>query len=160
MTASTSASTGSATSRTYLTMRLDGEGFALGVDGVQEIIDPLPMVRVPRAGRVVPGLINVRGSVVPVFDLRERLGMPPAERTVDSRMVVLESTVDGEPTKLAIEADAVEKVTEISPDRVEPVPEIGIAWPPAFLDGVAKLEDRLIILLRSETLFDLHSKAT
>ncbi len=139
--------------RTMLTFRLQGEVFALPVERVQEIIDPLPTTPVPRTDPFVPGLVNVRGSVVPVVDLRQRLGMPPAEETVDSRMVVLQLDVEETPTKLALLADAVEQVTEIETTQIEPVPEIGMRVPARFLAGIAKRQGDLIILLKTETVF-------
>jgi purine-binding chemotaxis protein CheW len=139
--------------QTLLTFRLQGEVFALDVARVHEIIDPLPMTRVPRADPFVPGLINVRGSVVPVVGLRQRLGMPPGERTEDTRMVVLEIQLGEDTTKIALEADSVDQVIEIETASIEPVPEIGITWPTGFLAGVAKRDSDLIIVLRAETVF-------
>lgn len=139
--------------QTLLTFRLQGELFALPVERVHEIIDPLPTTRVPRAPAFVPGLINVRGSVVPVVDLRQRLGMPAVETTEHSRMVVLDVEIDDATTNLAILADSVEQVVEIDSVSVEPVPEIGIRFPVRFLSGLAQREADLIILLDAETLF-------
>lgn len=139
--------------QTLLTLRLQGEVFALPVERVHEIIDPLPLTLVPRASDFAPALINVRGSVVPVVDLRRRLGMPPAEATADSRMVVLDVEIGEATTKLALTADSVEQVIEIDAAQIEPVPEIGIRFPVRFLAGVAKRGEDLVILLRSETVF-------
>lgn len=139
---------------TILTFRLMGEIFALAVERVHEIIDPLPVTRVPRTDPFVPGLINVRGSVVPVADLRHRLGMPPSETTEHSRMVVLDVLIEDTPTKIAIVADAVDQVSEVDGSRIEPVPEIGMRFPARFLAGVAKRDGELIILLRVETVFE------
>ncbi|GMG83747.1 hypothetical protein LNKW23_29600 [Paralimibaculum aggregatum] len=117
------------------------------------IIDPLPTTLVPRAPAYVPGLINVRGSVVPVLDLRQRLGMPPAEPTEHSRMVVLDVEIAEAVTKLAVIADSVEQVLEIETAAIEPVPEIGIRFPVRFLAGLARRGGDLLILLRTETVF-------
>ncbi|MEO0621809.1 MAG: chemotaxis protein CheW [Pseudomonadota bacterium] len=139
---------------TILTFRLMGEIFALAVERVHEIIDPLPVTLVPRTDPFVPGLINVRGSVVPVADLRQRLDMPPAEATEHSRMVVLDVLIEDTPTKVALVADSVDQVSEVDGSRIEPVPEIGMRFPPRFLAGVAKRDGELIILLRVETVFE------
>jgi len=139
--------------RIMLTFRLGDETLALDVARVHEIVDPLPRTRVPRADPFAPGLINVRGSVVPVLDLRRRLGLPPAERTADSRMIVLDIALGDETAKIAVEADAVDQVAEIEAAEIEPVPEIGIDWPPDYLEGVAKREGGLTMLLRAETVF-------
>jgi len=139
--------------RILLTFRLQDEMLALDVARVHEIIDPLPETRVPRADPFAPGLINVRGSVVPVLDLRRRLGLAPAERTADSRMIVLDVPLGEEVVKIALEADAVDQVAEVDADEIEPVPEIGIDWPPDHLEGVAKREGALVMLLRAESVF-------
>lgn len=140
--------------QTLLTFRLQGELFALPVERVHEIIDPLPMTRVPRAPELAPGLINVRGSVVPVVDVRRRLEMPPATPGEESRMVVLDVEIEQTVTKLAIVADGVDKVIEIEASEIEAVPEIGLRWPARFLAGVAQRAGDLIVLLRPETAFD------
>jgi purine-binding chemotaxis protein CheW len=144
---------GPAGNRTLLTFRLQGEIFALGVEQVSEVIDPLPMTRVPRAGPLVPGLVNVRGSVVPVMSLRHRLGAPEAEATADTRMIVLRVALEGEQVTLAVTADSVERVLEIGAAEIESVPEIGIGWPPDCLAGVAKREGDLVILLDPAAVF-------
>ncbi|MEM9145386.1 MAG: chemotaxis protein CheW [Pseudomonadota bacterium] len=139
---------------TILTFRLMGEIFALAVERVHEIIDPLPVTLVPRTDPFVPGLVNVRGSVVPVADLRQRLEMPPAEATEHSRMVVLDVLIEDTATKVAIVADSVDQVSEVEGSQIEPVPEIGMRFAPRFLAGVAKRDGDLIILLRVETVFE------
>jgi purine-binding chemotaxis protein CheW len=139
--------------RILLTFRLLGEVLALDVARVHEIIDPLPDTPVPRADPFAPGLINVRGTVVPVLDLRRRLGLPAAERTEESRMIVLDMPLREETVKIAVEADGVDQVAEIAAAEIEPVPEIGIDWPPDFLEGVARRDGALVMLLRAETVF-------
>ena len=136
--------------RILLTFRLQAETLALDVARVHEIIDPLPETRVPRADPFAPGLINVRGSVVPVLDLRRRLNLAPAARGDDSRMIVLDVPLGDEAVKVAVEADAVDQVAEIASTQIEPVPEIGIDWPAEFLEGVAKRAGTLVMLLRAE----------
>lgn len=142
--------------RILLTFCLADETLALDVARVHEIIDPLPTTPVPRADAFAPGLINVRGSVVPVLDLRRRLGLNPVEKTEDSRMIVLDIPLGEEAIKIAIEADAVEKVSEVDTAEIEPVPEIGIDWPSDYLEGVAKRNGNLVMILRADTVFAPH----
>lgn len=136
-----------------LTFKLQGETFAVEVDQVQEIIDPLPMTRVPNAQPFCPGLINVRGAVVPIVDLQYRLGMPPRAASPDTRIVVLETRIDDDPIKVALIADSVSEVIEVDLSTIEPVPELGTRWPVQYLSGVAKMGERLVILLNAETVF-------
>jgi len=139
---------------TMLTFRLQGEIFALSVAHVSEVIDPLPTTPVPRAGALVPGLVNVRGSVVPVMSLRHRLGTTETDNTAESRMIVLTAQIGGEAVVLAVTADSVERVMEIEIAEIEPVPEIGIGWPAECLSGVAKSEGDLVLILDPEVVFD------
>jgi len=138
---------------TFLTFRIQGEVFALEVAHVSEVIDPLPVTLVPRAGPLVSGLINVRGSVVPVMSLRHRLGADDGQQTAETRMIVLTVPIDGERVNLAVTADSVERVLDIQPNEIEPVPQIGIGWPAECLAGVAKRDSDLVILLAPDVVF-------
>ncbi|SMX27485.1 Chemotaxis protein CheW [Pelagimonas phthalicica] len=136
-----------------LVFRLEGEAFGVSVSYVHEILDRERPTMVPNADAFSPGLINVRGSVVPLVDVRLRLGMGPAQATENARMIVLEHEIKDVKTKLAFEADAVEEVFEVNMSDVEPVPELGASWPQVYLLGAIRREDELIILLDPDTLF-------
>ena len=138
---------------TLLVFGLAGEAFALPVTAIHEVIDPLPMTPVPNAALHAPGLINVRGIVTPMLDVRLRLRMPPAAADEATRFIVLELPVSGIRTRIAIEADAVREVIEVDPTRLEPVPELGARWPAAFVPGVARHDGMLVVLLDPDTLF-------
>lgn len=142
-----------------LTFTLEGETFAVDVAIVDEIIDPLPVTRVPNADPFAPGLINVRGSVAPLIDLRRRLGMRPAGTTETSRVLVLDLAVEGEATKVALMADDVDDIVETSLDEIVPVPELGVKWPVEFIKGVAKKNGALVMLLNEETAFPPRGRA-
>ena len=136
-----------------LTFELDGEFFAVDVANVHEVIDPLPLTIVPNADPFAPGLINARGSVVPVLDLQHRLGMKRSEQTPDTRYVVLE-TDDGEDrTKFAMIADGVHEVVEIDEAEIQPAPELGLKWEPEYIRGIAQIDKALLIFLNTETIF-------
>lgn len=136
-----------------LIFRLSGEAFAISVSVVHEILDPIPVTRVPTAPAFAPGLINVRGAIAPLIDVRQRLRMPPAAPNAEARVIVLELPVAGAPTRLAILADAVEEVIEADLAALEAVPELGARWPDQYVQGVARRGDGLVILLDTETLF-------
>lgn len=136
-----------------LTFTLEGETFALPVEHVSEIIDPLPVTRAPNADAFAPGLINVRGTIAPFVDLRQRLGMRPVEADETSRVLVLDLTVGGELTKVATLADDVDDIFETRICDLEPVPELGVRWPTEFIRGVARRNGALVILLDVETSF-------
>jgi len=140
---------------TLLTFVLSGQSFGVSVDRVTEIMDPQKTARVPNANPLAPTLINVRGSVVPVLDLRNRLGMKPAHQLHTSRMLVIDTTVNGEICKIAVMADEVKDVIEAVIDDLETVPELGIRWPVGCFRGVSKRQDDIVILLDADTVFAL-----
>ena len=138
---------------TALTFSLDGETFAIPVEHVSEIIDPLPVTRAPNADPFAPGLVNVRGAIAPFVDLRHRLGMRPAVVGETSRVLVLDLVVAGEATKVAMLADDVDDITETAVADLEAVPELGVRWPTDLIRGVAKKDGAIVILLDVETAF-------
>lgn len=142
--------------QTLLVFGLSGENFALPVTTIHEVIDPLPITLVPNATPHAPGLINVRGIVTPVVDVRLRLRMPeaPAAATRPSgRIIVLEMPVGGVMTRVAIRADAVHEVIEAQSAQLETLPDLGARWPAQFVKGVARHDGALVVLLEPETLF-------
>lgn len=136
-----------------LIFRLMGEAFALSVGCVHEILDPIPATTVPNAPVFAPALVNVRGAIVPLIDIRKRLDMPSATSGAPSRMIVLELPVSGVPTRLAIVCDAVEEVIEADTAALEAVPSLGARWPEIYVKGAVRHAGDLVILLETETLF-------
>lgn len=132
---------------TLLTFKVAGETFAIAVETVSEIIDPQPTTRVPNAGSMAPTLINVRGSIVPVVDLRFKLGMKSADRLHTSRMLVIHVDVGTETCKIAMMADEVEDVVDLQTKDLEAVPELGVKWPVECFRGVATRGETLVIIL-------------
>lgn len=129
-----------------LMIGLGPEIFAIETAMVREIIDPVPLTRVAGARPHLPGLINVRGNVIPLADLRERFGMVSAEAAADTRIVVIEVTIDEDPVTLGIIADKVHEVTEISRAEAQPTPRVGMAWRPEFIRFITKWNDEFIIV--------------
>ena len=136
-----------------LTFVLADQTFGISVEIVSEIIDPQKTTRVPCADALAPTLINVRGSIVPVIDLRHRLGMKPGEGRHTSRMLVLDQMLDGKPAKLAVMADEVKDVIDVTVNEIAQVPQLGIEWPAECFRGVAKLGEALVILVNAENAF-------
>ncbi|MEM6487281.1 MAG: chemotaxis protein CheW [Pseudomonadota bacterium] len=139
--------------RLVLAFSLDGETYALGVERVTEVIDPPPLTPVPHADALAPAVVNVRGSVIPFIDLRHRLGLPAARPDAPQRLLVIELDLVEETTRLATAADEVETIVELPAGAVEPVPTIGMRLPTAFIEGVAKHGDGILVLLDPETVF-------
>lgn len=138
-------------SQMILIFRLCGEDFALPVTCVHEILDPLPITRLPGAPDHAPGLVNVRGTVVPLCDARPRLRMSCAG--VQGRMIVIELPIGTELTRLALFAESVDEVMETDPSTLTAIPELGARWPARFVRGVARRNGGIVVLLNPETLF-------
>ena len=135
-----------------LIIRVCGEALAIPVSHVHEVIDPIPRTRVPRASSFAPWLINVRGAVVPLVDVRERLRMPVSSEN-QGRIVVLDIAVGAETYRLAMLADDVQEVVDIDPAAIEDLPENGSPWPANYVTGALRRGDDLILLLDPENLF-------
>lgn len=129
-----------------LTLRLDDEIFAIEAESVREILDLVPVTEVPNAPAFVGGLINVRGRVVPLADLRVVFGMDRPPPDDDTRIVVIETEIGGEPTIVGIIADKVHEVTEIDAASVQEAPRVGMRWRPEFVAGIGKCRDDFLII--------------
>jgi purine-binding chemotaxis protein CheW len=141
------------TMRQYLTFELGEELFALDVIQVREVLDVTTITKVPRAPVFMRGVINVRGNVVPVVDLRLKFDLTQTEATVDTRIVVLEIDLEGEVTVIGAMADAVRNVMDLEADRIEAAPKIGAKWNTDFIKGIGKHDDQFIIILNADRIF-------
>ncbi|KQN78338.1 MULTISPECIES: chemotaxis protein CheW [unclassified Devosia] len=139
---------------TALTIRLEDELFAVEASRVREILDLVPITKVPSAPAFVGGLINVRGSIVPLADLRVMFGMDRPEPDADTRIVVMEVDIDGEPTIAGILADKVHDVTDIETASIEEAPKVGMRWRPEFVKGIGKRNGGFIIIPDMEKIFE------
>jgi len=129
-----------------LMMGVAGETFALDAKQVREILDPAPTTRVPGAKPYLANVVNVRGKVIPLADLRVRFGMPPATITPDTRFIVLEIELADEPTTIGIVADKVYEVTDLDTSTLQKAPPIGMRWRPEFIAAIGKWKDEFIIV--------------
>jgi len=136
-----------------LTFNLHGETFALEAVRVQEILDTLPETRVPGAERFVDSVINFRGRVIPLADLRLAFGMEATEATIDSRIVVIELDLKGETTLIGLRTDKVNEVTTLSMAASEPPPSVGMRWRPDYIEGLFKRGGEFIILPNLHAIF-------
>jgi len=109
----------------YLTYTLGEEVFALDIGKVREVLDFTSATKVPRTPDFVRGVINLRGGVVPVVDLRLKFGMTRTEKTVNTCVIIAEANVDHETTVLGCLADSVQEVIDLGPGQIEPAPRIG-----------------------------------
>ena len=133
---------------------LGDEKFALDAGLVREIIDPVPATMVAGAKSFVPSVINVRGNVIPLADLRIRFGMPVTEDSADTRIVVVELQIDNEPVLVGVMADKVYEVTEISQTDVQPTPRVGMHWKPEFIRFITKWREEFVIVPSMERILN------
>jgi purine-binding chemotaxis protein CheW len=133
---------------------LGEEKFALDAGLVREIIDPVPVTKVAGARAFVPSVINVRGNVIPLADLRIRFGMPQPEDSPDTRIVVIEIELDNEPVLVGVTADKVYEVTEISQTDVQQTPRVGMHWKPEFIRFIAKWREGFVIVPNMERILN------
>jgi purine-binding chemotaxis protein CheW len=139
--------------RQYLTFRLGEEVFGLDVGKVREILDFTTITKVPRTPEFMRGVINLRGSVVPVVDMRVKFGMSATEKTVNTCIIVAEVELDGDTTVLGALVDSVQEVFELEPSQIEPAPRIGTKLNTEFIKGMGKRDERFIILLDVDKAF-------
>ncbi|MBF0627763.1 MAG: chemotaxis protein CheW [Magnetococcales bacterium] len=136
-----------------LIIAVAGDLFAIPVHVVCDILDLLPVTGVPTARPDVNGLINVRGRVVPLMDLGMRIGLPAATTSEESRFVVIEMTIDGEETLVALRADKVHEVAEFESLLSEEVPRIGLRCRTEFIRAVGRRQGRFVMVLDLERVF-------
>ena len=129
-----------------LTLKLDDEVFAIEAEHVREILDLVPVTTVPNATRFAAGLINVRGRVVPLADLRVAFGMKLRDDNLETRIVVVECDIDGEPTVVGLLADKVYDVTDIEGAAMEEAPKVGMRWRNDYVQGIGKRNGTFIII--------------
>ena len=137
----------------YLTFKLGDEVFALDITRVREVQDFTTVTRVPRTPEFMRGVINLRGSVVPVVDLRLKFGMSKTENGVNTCVIITEVTVDGDTTVLGALADSVQEVLDLEPGSIAPAPRIGTKLRTDFIKGMGRRDDRFIILLDIDKVF-------
>jgi purine-binding chemotaxis protein CheW len=137
----------------YLTFKLQEEVYAVDVANIREILDFTTVTKVPKTPDFMRGVINLRGSVVPVIDMKLKFGMPETEKTVNTCIIVMEMSLDGETVVLGSLADAVQEVLELEPDQIEPAPKIGTRLNTEFIKGMGKHNDQFIMILEIGKVF-------
>jgi len=137
----------------YLTFQLEDEVFALDISKVREVLDFTTVTKVPRTPDFMRGVINLRGSVVPVVDMRLKFGMTVTEKTVNTCIIITEIELDGDTTILGALADSVQEVIDLEPEQIEPAPRIGTRLKTEFIKGMGKRDDRFLMILDIDKVF-------
>jgi len=137
----------------YLTFKLEEEVFALDVAKVREILEYTTVTKVPQTPDYMRGVINLRGSVVPVIDLRLKFGMSATEQTINTCIIVAEVDMEDETILLGALADSVQEVNEMEPEQIEAAPHIGTRLNTDFIKGMGKKDGNFVMILDIDRVF-------
>ncbi|HOP85406.1 MAG TPA: chemotaxis protein CheW [Syntrophorhabdaceae bacterium] len=138
--------------RQLVTFKIEEDEFGVDILKVQEINRMMNITRIPNAPDFVEGVINLRGKIIPIVDLRKKLGFPGKEYDKSTRIIVVEL----EGIVLGFIVDSVSEVLRIPNSTIEPPPSIIKGIESEFIEGVGKLEDRLLILLELKKVFTIQ----
>jgi len=139
--------------KTYLSFRLKNELFAINVSKVLTILEMKPITKVPNSPEYMRGVINLRGNVLPVIDMRTKFGMPSVEFTQETCIIVLNVIIEEETIQLGILVDAVDAVLEIQDNEIEESPTIGTRYKVEFIKGMYMVDDGFIMILNIDLIF-------
>jgi purine-binding chemotaxis protein CheW len=142
--------------RQYLTFKLGNEVFGIDVAKVREILDFTAITEIPRTPEFMSGVINLRGNVVPVVDLRLCFQMSKTVRTRNTCIVVVEVLLESESTVIGALADSVEEVIDMEPDQIKPAPKIGTQIRTDFIKGMGTRENQFIMILDIDRVFSVE----
>jgi len=131
----------------YLTFTLGEEQFAIKIAKAREILGYDTITKVPRMPDFLRGVINLRGNVVSVVDLRLKLGMSAIQKSAETRIVIVEIDLDGELMQMGVLADSVQEVIDLDSNEISPPPKIGTKINTEFIQGMGKQDDRFLIIL-------------
>jgi len=149
-------STDLTTLQTYLSFKLGEEVYAINVSKVLNILEMKPITRVPKSPDYLKGVINLRGTVLPVIDLRIKFGLPKNKITVDTNIIVLNIEKEGETIMLGILIDAVREVLEFKTEEISPSPAIGTKYNSGFIKGMWRVDENFIMILDIDKVFSVE----
>ena len=131
----------------YLTFALGDEIFALETGSVREVIELVPVTRIPKTPPFMRGVINLRGHAVPVVDLRIKFDMPRTQDTVNTCIIIVDVEVEGENCHMGAIVDSVREVFEMTSDQINPPPRMGTSVKADFIRGMGKQNEEFIMIL-------------
>ena len=138
---------------TFLSFKLSEEVFAINVSQVLNILEMSTITRIPKSPEYLKGVINLRGTVLPVVDLRIKFGLPEKQATVDTSIIVLSVDLEGEAVLVGILVDAVREVLELKNSDIAPTPSIGTKYNSGFIKGMWRMNDKFIMILDIDKVF-------
>ncbi len=139
----------------YLTFVMDGDTFAVNIQHVREVVEYTDVTRIPRTPAFMRGVINLRGGVLPIIDLRLKFDLPAKETDRETSIIITEINLEGEIVVIGTMVDAVKEVVEFSSEDLEPAPKIGLKLDADHIKAMAKQEDRFVIVLNVDSIFSV-----
>ena len=140
-------------SNSYLSFKLENELFAAHVSKVLNILEMTKITKVPKSPAYMLGVMNLRGTVLPVVDTRMKFGLKISVYTINTCIIVLEIEIDGETVMVGALVDAVQEVLEVEAENILPPPSIGSKYKSEFIEGVTKSGDNFIMILDMDKVF-------
>ncbi len=134
----------------YLTFTVSEETYALNVLNVREVLEFSQLSKVPRMPDFMRGIINLRGSIVPVIDLKLKFSLGRTEKTIDTSIIVCEMIMEEETIVMGLLTDSVKEVIDLDENDIEPTPYVGAKIDTAFIHGMGKKDDKFLIILNME----------
>ncbi len=141
--------------QTYLSFKMSEEVFAINVSKVINILEIRHITKVPKSPSYMKGVINLRGTVLPVVDLRSKFGLPEAQNTVDTSIIVLNIEKEGEIIMLGTLVDAVREVLELKDEEIAQSPSIGTKYNSGFIQGMYRVDEHFIMILDIDKVFSI-----
>jgi purine-binding chemotaxis protein CheW len=139
----------------YLTFKLEDEVYATNIAQVREVLEYTRVTKVPRTPAYMRGVINLRGHVVPVLDLKLRFGMSRTEQTVSTCIIIVDVSLDGEKTVIGALTDSVQEVIEMDSSMIQPPPRVGTKLNTDFIQGMGKRNEQFVIILDIDKVFSI-----
>ncbi|MGZ8159141.1 MAG: chemotaxis protein CheW [Methylobacter sp.] len=143
----------------YLTFMLSGETYAISIMCIKEIIQYGQLTEVPRMPNLIRGVINLRGSVVPVIDLSARFGKPPTQLGRRNGIIIIDVEIEEKTHSVGVMVDAVSAVLEISDSEIEAAPTFGTNIHAEFIAGMGKINGKFVIILNIQQVLSMEDMA-
>ncbi|MDD3237503.1 MAG: chemotaxis protein CheW [Candidatus Gastranaerophilales bacterium] len=141
------------TEEKLLTFSLGNEGYGISILKVKEIIGMMPITPVPKTPSFVKGVVNLRGKIIPVMDLRIKFNMEEKSYNERTCIIVVETVINNVQRLLGVVVDTVSEVVNISADEIEPSPQYSTGMDSNFILGIGKLKDRVVIIIDLDQIF-------
>jgi purine-binding chemotaxis protein CheW len=140
----------------FLTFHIDDVVYGVNIEGIREILEFHTVTAIPMAPKFIRGVLNLRGSVVPIIDLAVRLGKEPAEDTNRTCIIVVEVKDEDESIEIGFIVDSVDEVLGLNEEDIEPSPSFGVDIRTDFIDGMGRKNEDFVVLLGLETVFSIE----